>query len=44
MRDQPTYRDSRLIIGGTLAVLACAGTLALILGWATIIHWLSVAR
>jgi hypothetical protein len=42
--DRPTYRDSRLITGGTLAVMACAGALALVLGWATIIHWLSVAR
>ena len=45
MRDgQPTYRDSRLITGGTLAVMAGAGALALILGWAAIIHWLSAAR
>ena len=42
--DRPTYRDSRLITGGTLAVMACAGVVALVLGWATIIHWLSVAR
>jgi hypothetical protein len=42
--DRPTYRDSRLITGGTLVVVACAGALALVLGWATIIHWLSVAR
>jgi len=41
---QPTYRDSRLITGGTLAVMACAGVLALVLGWAAIIHWLSAAR
>jgi len=45
MRDgQPTYRDSRLITVGTLAVVACAGALALVLGWAAIIHWLSAAR
>jgi hypothetical protein len=42
--DRLTYRDSRLITGGTLVVVACAGALALVLGWATIIHWLSVAR
>jgi hypothetical protein len=42
--DRPSYRDSKLIIGGTLAVMACAGALALVLGWATIIHWLSAAR
>ena len=42
--DRPTYRDSRLITGGTLIVMACAGAFALVLGWATIIHWLSVAR
>lgn len=42
--DRPTYRDSRLITGGTLVVMACAGALALVLGWATIIHWLSAAR
>jgi magnesium-transporting ATPase (P-type) len=42
--DRPTYRDSRPIIGGTLVVMACAGALTLVLGWATIIHWLPVAR